>query len=216
MFVICDLEIGIFYIILNVMEYGSESQNEKKRESLFFFLWEIAKIVVLALLIILPIRYFIAQPFFVKGASMEPSFEDGDYLIINEISYRFTEPKRGETVVFRFPEDPKQFFIKRIIALPNETIEIKNNKITIYNAYNPTGFILEESQYLDPNQTTEGKLGTKLDENEYFVLGDNRIHSSDSRRWGPLNRNFIIGKTFIRAWPFDKIRYFSPTFYPAP
>ena len=196
------------------MEYDFESQNDKKRDSFFLLFWEIIKIAVLALIIILPIRYFIAQPFFVKGASMEPSFENGDYLIIDEISYRFKKPERGEVIVFRFPEDPKQFFIKRIIGLPGETVEIRNNRITVFNEGGQAGFFLDESNYLDSLQITEGSLKIKLKENEYFVLGDNRLHSSDSRRWGPLNESFIIGKTYIRAWPFNKVRYFTPAPYP--
>lgn len=192
-----------------------EEESQSQKESFFLFVLEIIKIAVLALIIILPLRYFIAQPFFVKGASMEPSFEDGDYLIINEVSYRFKKPVRGEVIVFRFPEDPKQFFIKRIIGLPGETVEIRNNGIIVSNEDSPAGFILDESGYLDPVQTTEGGLKIKLEEEEYFVLGDNRIHSSDSRRWGSLNESFIIGKTFIRAWPFDKATYFTPVPYPS-
>lgn len=188
--------------------------EETKSQNFFLFLWEIAKIAILALVIILPVRYFIAQPFFVKGASMELAFEDGDYLIIDEVSYRLSEPKRGDAIVFRFPENPKQFFIKRIIALPNETIEIKNNEVKIYNEENPLGFVLNESSYLNPEQKTEGELRMKLDDNEYFVLGDNRFQSSDSRRWGPLNRHFIVGKTLIRAWPFNEVKYFNETLYP--
>lgn len=191
-----------------------EEKLQSQKGSFFLFLWEIVKITILALVIILPIRYFIAQPFFVKGASMEPAFEDGDYLIINEVSYRFSKPRRGEVVVFRFPENPKQFFIKRIIGLPEETIEIRNNTVKIFNKQSPTGFILDEFGYLDPGQTTQGNLKTSLDENEYFVLGDNRLHSSDSRRWGPLDKSFITGKVFIRAWPFNKLKYFNPITYP--
>ena len=190
------------------------SQNIRKSEGFFSFVWEIVKIAVLALVIILPIRYFIAQPFFVKGASMEPSFEDRNYLIIDEISYRFGQPQRGEVVVFRFPEDPKQFFIKRIIGLPDETIEIKNNEIRIFNDQEPLGFILEESEYLSPQETTQGNLKIKLKRDEFFVLGDNRLHSSDSRSWGPLARHFITGKVFIRAWPINEIKYFTPVPYP--
>ncbi len=192
--------------------YVMEEELQSQKKSFFLFLWEIVKIAVLALVIILPIRYFIAQPFFVKGASMEPSFEDGDYLIINEISYRFSSPQRGEVVVFRFPEDPKQFFIKRIIGLSEETVEIGNNQVKIFNEQNPTGLILDESNYLDPSQTTEGNIRMRLSENEYFVLGDNRLHSSDSRRWGALNRHFIIGKTFFRAWPINKLKIFRSSF----
>jgi len=160
-------------------------------------------VVVISLAIILPIRYYLVQPFFVKGASMESNFEDGDYLLIDEISYRFSEPVRGDVIVFRYPEDRSQFFIKRIIGMPGETIEVKNNKVIIYNAESTDGFALVED-YLDTNQETLGNLLTRLDDNEYFVLGDNRLASSDSRRWGPVNRTLITGKAFLRAWPFAK------------
>lgn len=188
--------------------------EETKSQSFFSFVWEIIKIAILALAIILPVRYFIAQPFFVKGASMEPSFEDGNYLIINEISYRFAPSQRGEVVVFRFPEDPKQFFIKRIIGLPDETVEIRNSRVIISNEEEPLGFVLDESKYLKPEEITEGSLKIKLGKDEYFVLGDNRLHSSDSRRWGILPRRFIIGKVFVRAWPLDEIKYFQQVPYP--
>jgi len=191
-------------------------ENNKQPNEFLLFIWEVIKITIISLVIILPIRYFIAQPFFVKGASMEPSYQDGDYLIVDEISYRLTKPKRGDVIVFRFPQDPHQFFIKRIIGLPEETIEIKDNKITIFNQSHPLGFVLDESSYLPPNQQTRGYLKIKLDDNEYFVLGDNRLQSSDSRRWGPLNKTFIIGKTFIRAWPIDRIAKFTPAPYPIP
>jgi signal peptidase I len=134
---------------------------------------------------------------------MDPTFEDGDYLLVDEISYRFEEPARGDVVIFRFPEDNNQFFIKRIIGLPNETVEIKNNKVIIYNKENPNGFTLDEN-YLDPEQETLGNMIARLGSDEYFVLGDNRLQSSDSRRWGPVKRSLIIGKVFLRAWPFNK------------
>ncbi len=191
------------------------SQKTDKHEGHLSFFLEILKIVVLALIIILPIRYYIAQPFFVKGASMEPSFEDGDYLIIDEISYRFSGPQRTDVIVFRFPEDPSQFFIKRIIGLPGETIQIKKREITILNKENKNGFIIDESGYLDPGQATDGDLRVELSSNEYFVLGDNRLHSSDSRRWGTLERKLITGKVFLRAWPLNKIDLFSPAVYPS-
>ncbi|MBI2454040.1 MAG: signal peptidase I [Parcubacteria group bacterium] len=165
------------------------------------FIWETAKIVVVSLLIILPIRYFIVQPFFVRGESMQPSFNDKDYLIIDELSYRFDAPGRGEVIVFRFPQDPSQYYIKRIIGLPEETIEIKNGEITIVNRAHPTGFTLKES-YL--NENTPGEIKIKLDDNEYFVLGDNRDASSDSRRWGPLAKHLIIGRAWLRIWPFNE------------
>ena len=173
------------------------------KSEILAFVWETIKVVVISLAIILPIRYYLVQPFFVKGASMEPNFEDGDYLLVNEISYRFSAPKRGDVVIFRYPVDPSQFFIKRIIGLPGETIEIKDKKVTIYNKDKPGGFILDES-YLAPEQETFGNSVTKLDDNEYFVLGDNRLESSDSRRWGMVNKTLITGKAFLRPWPITK------------
>lgn len=184
------------------MEQNPESQNKDTQGGFFLFLWEVIKIAILALIIILPIRYFVAQPFCVKGQSMEPTFHDGGYLIIDELSYRFSAPERGQVIVFRFPEDPSQFFIKRIIALPDETIEIKNNRIKIHNEASASGFILNEP-YLDKAEITEGKLTLKLGNDDYFVLGDNRLHSSDSRRWGPLDKGFITGKVFVTLWNSD-------------
>lgn len=141
-----------------------------------------------------------AQPFFVRGASMEPTYENGDYLIVDQISYRFNAPERGEVIIFRFPQNPSQFFIKRIIGLPGETVSINDGTVTIKNVENPDGFILDEP-YL--NNSTNGSLEVKLQEDEYFMMGDNRGASYDSRSWGPLSDNFIVGKVFLRAWPFD-------------
>jgi len=177
------------------------------------FFWETTKIVAISLIIILPIRYFIVQPFFVKGASMESNFHDGDYLFVDEISYALNDPARGDVIIFRYPLDTKQFFIKRIVGLPSETVEIKDNKVIIYNIKNPQGLVLKET-YLDANQETTGSLRMKLDANEYFVLGDNRFRSSDSRTWGALNESFITGRAFIRLWPFSKLSKISHYRYP--
>jgi len=169
-------------------------------KSFFAFIWEITKIVIIALLIVVPIRYFIFQPFFVKGQSMEPNFENNDYLIVDEISYRFRAPQRGEVVVFKYPQNPSQCYIKRIIGLPGETIEIGDGKVVIFSEKDSQ--ILDESDYLPPGVFTPGEILVSLAENEYFVLGDNRISSADSRRWGPLPKEDIIGRVFLRAWPF--------------
>jgi signal peptidase I len=168
------------------------------------FFWETIKIVVISLVVILPIRYFIVQPFFVKGASMESNFEDGDYIFVNELAYEVGTVHRGDVVIFRYPLDQSQFFIKRVIGLPGETVDIKDNKVTIYNAQHPEGVVLNEP-YLDPGQETLGTIHMKLDDNDYFVMGDNRLRSSDSRRWGLVNRSLITGKAFIRLWPFSRI-----------
>jgi signal peptidase I len=161
------------------------------------FTWEILKIVIISLAIIVPIRYFLIQPFFVNGASMEPNFQNGDYLIVDEISYRFDAPERGDVVIFRYPLDPSQFFIKRVIGLPGENIKVEDGKVFI------NGKVLDESKYLQ-NIDTAGSIEVKLAENEYFVLGDNRQASSDSRKWGEVDKKFIIGRAWLRAWPFNR------------
>lgn len=182
-------------------------QLAKKMKKFLIFCWEVIKIVILALLIVVPIRYFLFQPFLVKGQSMESAFQNGDYLIIDQISYRFREPQRGEVIVFKFPVHLSQRFIKRIIGLPGEDVEIKNGKVTIYK--DGEGWTLDESSYLPEFLKTPGSLRTSLEEDEYFVLGDNRTVSSDSRKWGVLPEEDIIGRVFFRLWPlsaFAKIK----------
>ncbi len=172
------------------------------------FAWETFKIVVISLAIIIPVRYFLIQPFFVRGASMEPNFDNGQYLVIDEISYRFSDPERGDVVVFKYPLDPSQFYIKRIVGLPGERVVIKNGKVFIYNLSYPQGMALDESGYLSFNISTSGNIKADLKEDEYFVLGDNRQASSDSRQWGVLTEDLIVGRVWIRAWPFDMAKVF--------
>ena len=174
----------------------------------FTFVWETLKIVVLALLIVLPIRYFIFQPFIVKGQSMEPNFQNGNYLIIDEISYRFKEPARGEVVVFKYPYNLSQRYIKRIIGLPGETVEIKDMQVYIFDKGGQK-IILEENTYLPETDLTFGNLKLILGEGEFFVMGDNRPSSSDSRSWGVLPRENIIGKVVFRLLPLDEISQIS-------
>lgn len=169
----------------------------------FLFIWETGKIVIVALLIVVPIRLFLFQPFFVRGQSMEPNFENGDYLIVDEISYRFRNPQRGEVIVFKNPQNPSQRLIKRIIGLPGETIEIKDGQVIIYNQKEK--MVLNELDYLPAGHQTPGQVYLTLAKNQYFVLGDNRLSSADSRRWGPLPRKNIIGRVFFRPWPFTAL-----------
>ena len=180
-------------------------------KNILSFIWEITKIVIIALLIVIPIRYFIFQPFLVRGQSMMPTFENGDYLIVDQLSYRFREPQRGEVVVFKYPQNPSQRYIKRIIGLPGETIEIEDGKIIIYQEEERQ--VLNESDYLPPDISTPGDIQVSLAENEYFVLGDNRAVSADSRKFGPLPRENIIGRVFLRAWPFTALAKFEPPRY---
>ncbi len=143
---------------------------------------------------------------------MEPNFYDHEYLIIDEISYRFNEPKRGEIVVFRYPKDPSQFFIKRVIALPGETVEIANGKIRVYNDAHPHGVTLEES-YLE-RETLSPPQTVTLKTDEYFLMGDNRSSSLDSRIFGPVTRSFIVGRVWLRGLPVDRWHVFHTPSYP--
>ena len=165
---------------------------------------------MITLAIVIPIRLFFANPFKVQGASMEPSFFDKEYLIIDEISYRLEEPKRGEVVVFRPPTDPSKFFIKRVIGLPGDTVELVNGIVKIYNQAHPNGWTLDESSYIDITEfSAEEKASMTmrpltLGENEYFVMGDNRVASYDSRYFGPIEGSVIVGRAIVRGWPVHR------------
>lgn len=167
-------------------------------------IWEALKIALMALAIVIPIRYFIFQPFIVKGQSMEPGLQDGNYLIVDELSYRFRQPSRGEVVVFHYPFSPAQRYIKRIIGLPGETVEIEDNAIRVFST-DGKEIILQESSYLPITSQTLGGIKVILGEKEYFVLGDNRLFSSDSRSWGTLPRDKIVGRAILRLWPLTEI-----------
>ncbi len=168
------------------------------------FLFETIKMAGLAFLIVFPIRYFLFQPFVVSGSSMYPSFEDGDYLLIDELSFRIRQPERGEVIVFHAPINPSARYIKRIIGLPNETIEIKEGRVIISNEEG-VAWILDESVYLSNSLQTNGDFKVTLGQEEYFMMGDNRGFSSDSRTWGVLPKENIVGRTILRAWPFDSL-----------
>ena len=163
---------------------------------------QIIKIIFVSLAIVIPIRIFLFQPFLVDGSSMNPTLVNHDYLIVDEISYRFHNPRRGDIVVFRYPRNPHQLFVKRIIGLPGETIKISGGQV--YLKRGDKFIVLPENFLPQGDRDTQGDEQVKLGQNEYFVLGDNRHYfaSYDSRNWGPLPRENIIGKVFLRIWHF--------------
>ncbi len=167
---------------------------------------EIIRFSLVALLIVLPIRLFIAQPFIVSGASMETTFSTGQYLIVDQLTYHFEEPKRGDVIVFRYPKDPSKFFIKRIIGIPGDTISISGSDVTLINTEHPDGVLLKETYIHSMKPTTT--LTEVLDTGEYFVMGDNRDASSDSRVWGVLQRDKIVGRAFLRLFPISNTSIF--------
>ncbi|MDO8430376.1 MAG: signal peptidase I [Candidatus Taylorbacteria bacterium] len=165
---------------------------------------EILKFTIIALIIVIPVRTFIAQPFIVSGSSMDPTFATGQYLIIDQVSYRLSDPKRNDVIVFRYPRNPKIFYIKRIIGLPTETISINTGKVTIINKENPEGMLLPDP-YIAPSHHSSETLEVTLGSAEYFVMGDNRTESSDSRLWGALPAKYIMGRPLLRLLPLSKI-----------
>ncbi len=189
----------------------SDSAEKSWLANLGLFFLELVKIAVLAGITIGIVRYFIFKPFYVEGQSMEPTFDEREYLIIDEITYRFEDPKRGDVIVLRAPTVEKDFYLKRIIGLPGERIKVEDNKVIVYNNDNSQGVLLEEI-YLD-DKTTPGQTTITLGPDEYFVMGDNRRASYDSRRFGPIKRSDIIGKTWLRGWPLDRITLFETPAY---
>lgn len=180
-------------------------------KTFLLFFWEVIKVALLSLAIILPIRYFLVQPFYVKGASMEPTFLDHDYLLIDEISYRFREPHRGEVVVFHYPRDPKQYFIKRVIGLPGDRVVVRDGEVWL--GENSGELELYKESYLGEWVRTQGQTPSYLDvvlkPQQYYVMGDNRSASMDSRSFGPIEKSEIIGRIWIRGWPFDRWTIFN-------
>lgn len=168
-------------------------------------LTEIVQFSLIAILIVVPIRMFVAQPFIVSGASMENTFQSGEYLIIDQVTYRLGNPSRSDVVVFRYPKDPSKFFIKRVIGIPGDTVTIEDGSVTISNEEFPDGIKLDEPYVKSMNDAPffEEELGDR----EYFVMGDNRDKSSDSRSWGVLQEERIVGRAYIRLFPPQEVDF---------
>ena len=155
--------------------------------------WEILEVVLISAVTVFIIRTFLAQPFLVSGASMEPNFSNGNYLIIDEVTYRFREPERGEVVVFRYPKDRSVYFIKRTIGLPGERVLVQSGRVLVF----------KDGKEVFKEENTGGATDITLGNNQYFVLGDNRYNSFDSRNWGPITKKDIIGVARLRVLPIS-------------
>ena len=199
----------------NNQSVGS-NENKKTEKSFKKYLglaWELFKIILIAFIIVAPIRYFVFQPFIVSGASMQPNFHSGDYLIVDEISYRLSSPQRGDVIVFNtdfIPGYSGQRFIKRVIGLPGETVDVVGGQVEIID--NGKTVTLDE-KYLPADLKTYPNVETTLKANQYFVLGDNRTESYDSRFWGVVPKKEIIGKAFLRIFPITALAEFSRPAY---
>ncbi len=178
------------------MEETTKDQKEKSS-------WgEVVKYLLIALVIVVPFRIFIAQPYIVSGSSMDPTFKDGDYLIVDQVSKRFELPERESVVIIRYPKNRSKFFIKRLIAFPGEKVEIRNGSVYISNPEEPNGFKVSDSHVV---YTKNENFSLTLGDDEYFVMGDNRAGSSDSRIWGPIKKKDIVGSPLIKLLPLSEI-----------
>lgn len=189
------------------------AEDENQANATEHPLMEIFRFSLIAILIVVPIRLFIAQPFIVSGASMEDTFHSGEYLIVDQVTYKFEEPARGDVIIFRYPRDPSKFFIKRVIGLPGDTVVIEDGVVTITNEANPNGMILGEdyAEVMPP----AAKFVETVGDREYFVMGDNRDESSDSRAWGVLQEERIIGRAWLRLFPPQEVDYLPGAQAPA-
>lgn len=197
---------------LNNMPVGNNPAKE-----FMYFLYDLLKTGIVVFVIAFCIRYFLIQPFVVEGSSMLPNYEDREYLLAEKLSYHLGNPKRGDVVIFKYPKNPTVNYIKRVIGIPGDTVTIKNNKITITNDKNPSGVTISES-YIPSNVQTltseKTELKVKVEDGNYFVLGDNREHSSDSREWGLLPKTNIIGRAWLTIRPLDKFGVQKRLTYP--
>ena len=182
---------------------GEPTQPEKPKQSFVQGLGDFTKFAGFVLITVIIIRFFIAQPFIVSGASMAPNFASNDYLIVDELSYRFHPPHRGDVVIFHPPIDPSSYYIKRIIGIPGDHVEVKNGVVTITNTEYPKGIVLNEP-YITPDTLSEDKT-TDVPDGKYFVMGDNRPESYDSRAWGLLPKSNITGRALLRLFPLNEI-----------
>ena len=185
----------------------NQTTQEQKTSFKELFISSVTTVIVV-LAIVIPVRMYIGKPFLVNGQSMDPAFATWDYLLIDVFTYQFLhDPERGDIVVFKAPISNHKYFIKRIVALPNERIEIKDGRVIIYNNEFKEGFELKEPYVANYNKSYNN-VNITLKDDEYFVMGDNRKGSYDSRFWGPLKKDAIVGRAFARLFPFTKIDLF--------
>lgn len=169
---------------------------------------ENAEVIITAVVLALIIRTFVVQAFKIPTGSMKPTLIEGDRILVNKFIYRFTEPKRGDIVVFKYPEDTKKDFIKRLIAVEGETVRLRDGNIWV------DGVLIEEPEeirqiyYYNKPDTPYGEEGMliRVPEDNFFVLGDNSASSRDSRYWGFVPKRYLVGKAFIIYWPLTRIR----------
>jgi signal peptidase I len=185
----------------SIIQFFKDRLKALQKHSL---LYEIVQFAALIIFVVIPIRVYVAQPFKVNGDSMYPTFHHKDYLVVDEISFRFRDPRRGEVIILKHPES-NRYLIKRVIGLPGERLRVTRDSVIVYNSAHPDGVTLDES-YLE-NKGNGPDREITIPEDFYFVMGDNRPYSSDSRAWGLLPADEVVGYAMLRLYPFNNISY---------
>ncbi len=193
-------------------ELGGKAKVTEILGSIGSFIYSFTETVLISLVLAIVLYLFIMTPHEVVGNSMHPTYKNGEFLMANKISYKFSEPQRGDVVIFKYSDT--QDFIKRIIGIPGDKVMIKDGKIYINDE------LLDESNYLADTVISnggsyihEGQTIT-VNEDQYFVCGDNRTNSSDSREFGPVDESKIKGKAWIVFFPFNEFRLVQHETYP--
>lgn len=174
--------------------------------AIFDFVKTVATIVILAIVI----RVFVIQPYIVEGQSMEQSFQNNDYLITEKISFRFREPQRGEVVIFHPPDNPSVNYIKRIVGLPEDKVEVKDGSVFVNDEKIYEPYLKSNEETLSPKNNDYVYI---LKEGEYFVFGDNRNHSRDSREIGAIPEENIVSRVWFRLLPINNLKAFAAVDY---
>jgi signal peptidase I len=167
------------------------TQPKAKRSGFFGFLIDVLETLVLAVVLFVSINLVSAR-IRVDGASMEPTLVSGEYVIVSRLSYRLGSPQRGDIIVFHFPRDPKEEYIKRVIGLPGDVVEVKNGSVYVNGQALDETYLKVKTNYPGTWNVPEGQL---------FVLGDNRNNSSDSHDWGTVPMDYVVGKALLVYWP---------------
>ncbi len=208
------------------LQEAAGQEIEKPKNSTLHIIWEISKTVLIAAAVVIFINTFVFQAYYVSGTSMTPTYQDKDYLLVNKFPTSIRnilkifgrkdnlDLKRGQVIIFRPPENPEIFYVKRVIGLPGDRVVLKNGVYTIYNTENPNGLVLKEP-YTDPRYVTEGTVDEIVLPGNVFVTGDNRAPggSYDSRAWGQLQQDKIIGDAFFRLIPLNSIGFIGQPKY---
>jgi len=184
-------------------------KNRRSPRSTFYAIFDFIKTAIIIIFFALVIRLFVIQPFIVEGQSMLPTFANNDYLITEKISYLFRSPLRGEVIIFNPPDNPNVNYIKRVVGLPGDEIEIKDSNIYINSQKISESYLSSDESIDKPTENTK----INLKNNEYFLLGDNRSHSRDSREIGPVPKTNIVSRIWVRLLPVDNIRAFAAVEY---